>query len=136
MNFNAMAPLHIMHYNDSSIEEESDWILFGIHLKEAKSIGVEAISVDVWWGLVETQNNQFNWSYYIKVFDMIISNGLDIIPIMSFHSFDPGKDAGFRAPIPDWVWKLISKQSGFNVQDLKYNSEDVGKNGSLSLIHI
>ena len=84
----------------------------------------------VWWGLVEIQNNQFNWSYYIRVFDMIISNGLDIIPIMSFHSFDPGKDAGFRAPIPDWVWKLISKQSGLYVQDLKYNSEDVGKNGS------
>ena len=130
MNFNAMAPLHIMHYNDSSIEEEDDWILFGIHLEEAKRIGVEAISVDVWWGLVEIQNNQFNWSYYIKVFDMIISNGLDIIPIMSFHSFDPGKDTGFRAPIPDWVWKLISKKSGLSVQDLKYNSEDVGKNGS------
>ena len=51
-----MAPLHIMHYHNSKIEEENDWILFGIHLKEAKRIGVEAISVDVWWGLVEIQN--------------------------------------------------------------------------------
>ena len=46
VNFNAMAPLHIMRYNDSSIEQESDWNLFGIHLEEAKRIGVEAISVD------------------------------------------------------------------------------------------
>ena len=35
------------------------------------------------WTKLEIQNNQFNWSYYIRVFDMIISNGLDIIPIMS-----------------------------------------------------
>ena len=73
-----MAPLHVMHYNDSSIEEEDDWILFGIQLEEAKEIKVEAISIDVWWGLVEIKNNQFDWSYYIKVFDMIISNGLDL----------------------------------------------------------
>ena len=38
INFNAMAPLHIMHYNNSSIEEEDDWILFGIHLEEAKNL--------------------------------------------------------------------------------------------------
>ena len=86
-----MAPLHIMHYHNSKIEEENDWILFETHLEEAKRMGVDAISVDVWWGLVEEQNNQFDWSYYIRVFDMIISKDLDIIPIMSFHSFDPGK---------------------------------------------
>ncbi len=130
VNFNAMAPLHIMHYHNSKIEEENDWILFETHLEEAKRMGVDAISVDVWWGLVEEQNNQFDWSYYIRVFDMIISKDLDIIPIMSFHSFDPGKNAGFRAPIPDWVWELISKESGFKIRDLKYNSEDVSKNGS------
>ena len=111
-----MAPLHIMHYHNSKIEEENDWILFETHLEEAKRMGVDAISVDVWWGLVEEQNNQFDWSYYIRVFDMIISKDLDIIPIMSFHSFDPGKNAGFRAPIPDWVWELISKESGFKIR--------------------
>ena len=79
VNFNAMAPLHIMHYHNSKIEEENDWILFETHLEEAKRMGVDAISVDVWWGFVEKQNNQFNWSYYIRVFDMIISKGLNIV---------------------------------------------------------
>ena len=70
-----MAPLHKMHYHNSSIEEENDWILFETHLEEAKRIGVDAISVDVWWGLVEEQNNQFNWAYYRRVFEFIKSKG-------------------------------------------------------------
>ena len=48
-----MAPLHVMHYNDSNLEEEKDWALFAKHLDEANIIGVDAISVDVWWGFVE-----------------------------------------------------------------------------------
>ena len=50
-----MAPLHVMHYNDSNLEEEKDWALFAKHLDEANTIGVDAISVDVWWGFVEKQ---------------------------------------------------------------------------------
>ena len=65
-----MAPLHIMHYNDSSTEEENDWILFGMHLEEAKRIGVEAISVDVWWGLVEIQNK-----YWSMLEDAVTNRG-------------------------------------------------------------
>ena len=125
IDFNAMAPLHVMHYNDSTLEEDEDWVLFSKHLDEAHSIGIDAISVDIWWGFVERQNNQFYWSYYFKVFDLIIENNLDIIPIMSFHSFDPGKNSKFRAPVPLWAWDLISKESGFATKDLKYTSEDM-----------
>lgn len=128
IDFNAMAPLHVMHYNDSNLEEEKDWALFAKHLDEANTIGVDAISVDVWWGLVEKQNNVFHWSYYLKIFDMIIENSLDIIPIMSFHSFDPGENSKFRAPVPLWAWDLISKESGLGIQDLKYTSEDMDIN--------
>ena len=59
---------------------------------------------------------------------MIIENGLDIIPIMSFHSFDPGENSKFRAPVPLWAWDLISKESGLGIQDLKYTSEDMDIN--------
>ena len=125
IDFNAMAPLHVMHYNDSNLEENEDWVLFSKHLDEANSIGVDAISVDVWWGFVEKQNNNFYWSYYFKVFNLIIENNLDIIPIMSFHSFDPGENSKFKAPVPLWAWNLISKESGLTKQDLKYTSEDM-----------
>ena len=60
IDFNAMAPLHVMNYNDLNLEEEKDWALFAKHLDEANTIGVDAISVDVWWGFVEKQNNVFH----------------------------------------------------------------------------
>ena len=71
MDFNAMAPLHIMHYNNPDLEKREDWDLFSIQLEDCKKIGIDAISVDVWWGLVETSDNQFYWSYYFKVFKKI-----------------------------------------------------------------
>ena len=128
MDFNAMAPLHIMHYNNPDSEEKEDWDLFSTHLEDCKKIGIDAISVDVWWGLVETSNNQFYWSYYFKVFEKIVSAGLDIIPIISFHSFDPGPSFKFNAKLPNWVWDHLNLISDYNPIDLKYNSEDININ--------
>lgn len=49
-----MAPLHI-----------DDWEQFENDLSLAKDMGVNSVSVDVWWGDVEKNgDNQFNWSYY------------------------------------------------------------------------
>lgn len=129
MNFNAMAPLHVMHYYDPNIEESKDWDLLRKQLIECKEMGIDAISVDVWWGLVEKKNNKFDWEYYFKIFKEITSNNLDIIPIISFHSFDPGINSNFRAPLPDWIWQYISEESGLDIIDLKYNSEDIDENG-------
>ncbi len=130
--FNAMAPLHVMHYQNSSIEEVADWNLFRRQLKESKKMGIDGISVDVWWGMVEKDgDNIFHWEYYQKIFSEIISNGLEIIPILSFHSFDPGPNSAFRAPIPNWVWKYLAEKSGLNEIDLKYISEEKGKDDAL-----
>ena len=126
--FNAMAPLHVMHYQNSSIEEVADWNLFRRQLEESKKMGIDGISVDVWWGMVEKDgDNIFHWEYYQKIFSEIISNGLEIIPILSFHSFDPGPNSAFRAPIPNWVWKYLAEKSGLNEIDLKYISEEKEK---------
>ena len=42
MDFNAMAPLHIMHYNNPDLEEREDWDLFSTHLEDCKKIGIDA----------------------------------------------------------------------------------------------
>ena len=47
--FNAMAPLHVMHYLDPKIEDDNDWKLFRRQLVECHRIGIDAITVDVWW---------------------------------------------------------------------------------------
>ena len=129
MIFNAMAPLHIMLYHDPNVIEEKDWELFRNQLAESKDMGLNAISVDVWWGMVELEDNIFLWDYYFQIFNEIINHDLDIIPILSFHSFDPGSSSKFRAPVPSWVWPLLSKKSGISINDLKYNSEEKDKNG-------
>ena len=36
-----------MHYFNSDVEEDKDWILFGEQLDDAQKIGIDAISVDV-----------------------------------------------------------------------------------------
>ena len=128
-SFNVMAPLHVMHYYNSEIEEERDWAKFRNQLTECKNMGVDGVSVDVWWGYVEKENNSFSWKYYDKIFLEIKSKGLKIIPILSFHAFEPKKTSNFSSPIPKWIWTLINEESGIDISELKYNSEDLDEFG-------
>jgi beta-amylase len=92
-------------------------------LGEAKAIGVTAVSVDVWWGLVQnTGNDQFNWEYYERVFEKIQGKGLKIIPIMAFHQCGGGPGDDCHIPVPGWVWGLL-RAEGVSPDELKYESE-------------
>ena len=72
-SFTVMAPLLV-----------KDRDTFRLQLAEAKQIGVDSVSVDVWWGLVEAKADQaFNWGYYDSIFADITQAGLKIVPIMS-----------------------------------------------------
>lgn len=51
---NVMAPLLV-----------TDRGTFQRQLRDVKAMGVDAVSTDVWWGLVEKKaDQQFDWSYY------------------------------------------------------------------------
>jgi len=92
-------------------------------LNDAKGIGVNAISVDVWWGLVENNGNQnFDWSYYDKVFQKIRDKGLKIVPIMSFHKCGGGPGDSCNISLPTWIWSHFTN-AGLSSHDLKYESE-------------
>jgi beta-amylase len=92
-------------------------------LDEAKAIGVTAVSVDVWWGLVETTGDQhFDWRYYDQVFQKIRGKGLKIIPIMAFHKCGGGPGDDCNIPLPAWVWGRLTAVGG-SADDLKYESE-------------
>ncbi|MEJ2042028.1 MAG: family 14 glycosylhydrolase [Reinekea sp.] len=109
---NVMAPLEV-----------NDWNGFQQHLNTAKSMGVSAVSVDVWWGKVESSGDQsFDWSYYDTVFNSITNAGLHIVPIMSFHQCGGNVGDDCNIPLPGWIWNKYSNQ-GVSVSDLKYKSE-------------
>ena len=91
---NAMAPLFI-----------NDWNRFQGDLALAKQLGIDAISVDVWWGDVEKDgDNQFNWSYYDNVFSKIKAAGLKVVPIMSFHQCGGSVGDDYTSYLPSWIW--------------------------------
>ncbi|MFZ2411906.1 MAG: family 14 glycosylhydrolase [Candidatus Methanoperedens sp.] len=98
---NVMAPLHI------DLTNQSDVAAFQSQMTSVKNIGANAVSVDVWWGLVEGQADQkFDWSYYDSVFQMIVNSGLKVQPIMSFHQCGGNVGDTYDMPIPNWIWQI------------------------------
>ncbi len=63
-----------------------DWNKFKDKCKKLSDHNVHAITVDVWWGKIDSsENGKIKLSYYDKVFEIIKNEGLKIIPIISFH---------------------------------------------------
>jgi beta-amylase len=108
-----MAPLKMRY------DEFAD---FERRLAEARDIGVEAISVDVWFGLVMQTRDEPSWSYYDQVFAAILKAGLRIVPIMSFHRCGGGPSDDANIPLPQWLSDLVSEQN-LSPADLVYQSE-------------
>lgn len=105
-----MAPLEVTNWDE--FKNQIDW---------AKSIGVNAVSTDVWWGIVEKDGDQqFNWHYYDQISDVIIDAGLKWVPIFSFHQCGGNVGDTCDIPIPSWLW---SQLDGNNPDQLKYISE-------------
>lgn len=110
-----MAPLEVR--NQAEMET------FERLIDEAKRAGVNAVSVDVWWGKVEKDGDQvFDWSYYDTIFQKIRDRNLKIAPIISFHRCGggPGDDCDIR--VPGWLFSHFTT-IGLSADDLKYESE-------------
>lgn len=99
---NVMAPLFIA---------ETEWKDFARMLRIAKRMGVDAVSVDVWWGMVEQTPNKYDWTYYDKVLQHIEQAELQWVPIMSFHECGPNVGDEFKQPIPKWIWEELQQQA-------------------------
>lgn len=119
---NVMAPLYL---------KEGDWAQFRADLELARVAGVRAVSVDVWWCLVKAGGpDSYDWSYYDRIFDLIMQARLRIVPIMAFHEFgiDELNEVDVTAGlIPEWVWSMYEGRPYMGLyltkDDLKYKSE-------------
>lgn len=98
---NVLAPLKV-----------TDFAAFEEDLKIVADYGVDAVSVDVWWGDVEAAgDNQFDWSYYDQVFDLITSYGLELAPILSFHQCGGNVGDDYTSLLPSWLWPKYADRS-------------------------
>lgn len=125
MHINVMAPLVVGDPADPNSEaSKKAWSEFKSHLATVKSKGVYAVSTDVWWGLVETVEGQYDWSYYDLVADTIIAAGLKWVPIISLHKCGGNVGDTVTVEVPKWIWaKLAARVPNGKVQDVQYVSE-------------
>ncbi|MGY1668067.1 family 14 glycosylhydrolase [Geodermatophilus sp. SYSU D00696] len=101
---NVMAPL--------KVESAGEWADFEADLETVAAYGVDAVSVDVWWGDVEgVADNQFDWAYYDRIFEVITSKGLDLAPILSFHQCGGNVGDDYTSLLPAWLWPKYEGRS-------------------------
>jgi hypothetical protein len=121
---NVMAPLDL-----DSGDRDTNWREFRTQLQIAKTLGVNAVSSDVWWGKVEKEgDNQFDWRYYDRILHEIEAAGLHWVPIMSFHQCGGNVGDECDIPIPRWIWTHYERE-GVPQRALQYKSERDKFNG-------
>ncbi|WP_413289037.1 family 14 glycosylhydrolase [Bdellovibrio sp. HCB337] len=105
VSINIMGPLLIGDPVDPSSPDHNDeWSEFERELIRAKQLGVQSVSTDIWWGLIEPQKGQFDWAYYDRLVQVIERVGLQWMPILSFHQLGGNVGDKGSIPIPRYVW--------------------------------
>lgn len=74
-----------------------------VGLEMLKAAGVEGVMVDVWWGLVEYNEREYDFSAYSYLFEMLASKGLKVQAVMSFHAAGGNVGDTCTVSLPSWV---------------------------------
>jgi len=82
-------------------------------LRWIKEIGVEGIMVDVWWGVVESQPKQYDFSRYDWLVQVCKELGLQMLATMSFHECGGNVGDSCYIPLPGWVVEDVSQAGGW-----------------------
>ncbi|XP_061364390.1 beta-amylase-like [Gastrolobium bilobum] len=76
-------------------------------LKELHAAGVDGVMVDVWWGIVESKGpQQYDWSAYRTLFQLVQDCKLKLQAIMSFHQCGGNVGDSVFIPLPKWVLEV------------------------------
>ncbi|KAL3622097.1 Leucine-rich repeat receptor-like serine/threonine-protein kinase bam2 [Castilleja foliolosa] len=79
-------------------------------LRILKSINVDGVMVDCWWGIVEARAPQlYNWSGYRKLFQIVRDLKLKLQVVMSFHECGGNIDDDVHIPLPQWALEIGSQ---------------------------
>ena len=117
-----MAPLLVVDPRQPGWEDRDAWGKIRQQLKDAKAMGARAISVDVWWGIVQRNGaHDFDWAYYDKLFREITDAGLQIVPVLSVHQCGGNVGDDVYIPLPPWFVEKLKPTA--SRPDLAYWSE-------------
>lgn len=76
-------------------------------LRILKSVNVDGVMVDCWWGIVEAHTpQQYNWNGYKKLFQIVRELKLKLQAVMSFHECGGNVGDDVHIPLPQWVAEI------------------------------
>lgn len=76
-------------------------------LRILKSVNVDGVMVDCWWGIVEAHAPQeYNWSGYKRLFQIVRELKLKLQVVMSFHECGGNLGDDVCIPLPHWVAEI------------------------------
>ncbi|KAL6557194.1 Beta-amylase 7 [Orobanche minor] len=76
-------------------------------LKILKSINIDGVMVDCWWGVVEAHAPQeYNWNGYKRLFQIVRELKMKLQVVMSFHECGGNIGDDVRIPLPHWVTEI------------------------------
>ncbi|KAL2477712.1 Beta-amylase 2 [Forsythia ovata] len=79
-------------------------------LRTLKSVKVDGVMVDCWWGIVEANVPQhYNWSGYKRLFQMVRDLKLKLQVVMSFHECGGNVGDDVHIPLPQWIIEIGRK---------------------------
>ncbi|XP_073038359.1 beta-amylase 7-like [Primulina eburnea] len=77
------------------------------HLKVLKSINVDGVMVDCWWGVVEAHAPQeYNWNGYKRLFQILQELKMKLRVLMAFHECGGNIGDDVCIPLPHWVAEI------------------------------
>jgi hypothetical protein len=89
-------------FHPYSKESNEAWADYEQALHLQKELGIRAVSVDVWWGLIEPREGEFNFDYYDRMASTLARVGLEWVVNYSFHAC--GGNVGDSRSIPPGKW--------------------------------
>ncbi|XP_077241866.1 beta-amylase 2, chloroplastic-like isoform X2 [Tasmannia lanceolata] len=76
-------------------------------LRILKSVNVDGVMVDCWWGIVEAHAPQeYNWNGYKRLFQIVRELKLKLQVVMSFHECGGNVGDDVCIPLPHWVVEI------------------------------
>uniref|UniRef100_A0A0A9GDF7 Beta-amylase n=1 Tax=Arundo donax TaxID=35708 RepID=A0A0A9GDF7_ARUDO len=98
-----MLPLGVVNVSGEVVDADE---LVG-QLRVLKAAGVDGVMVDCWWGNVEAHKPQeYNWTGYKRLFQMIRELKLKLQVVMSFHECGGNVGDDVSIPLPHWVTEI------------------------------
>ncbi|GMH22825.1 hypothetical protein Nepgr_024668 [Nepenthes gracilis] len=76
-------------------------------LKHLKSLNIDGVIVECWWGIVESWSpRKFVWSGYRELFTIVQEFQLKVQVVMAFHEYAGGDSGNVFISLPQWVLEI------------------------------